>query len=297
MMKNTNLAGGAGCAVCHLYIRAQAQTASATLAPTAGNTTGRVGHVHAEGRQGDPSRPNCRPGARRARLPHPREGRLQRTRRDECGRALQSVRQAALARLRRPTHHAGDMPMLQADASGNATLTADLAGESCSGAEPATSSASRSSCTRMPDDLQDAAHGQLRRARRPAASSASPDRVRWIAALAALALVAGCSGTPGKEDASAKKGLIGCDPPGAEERQHGARHHLLHADRRQGVGRGRILSTCSRTAQPFTFMQVAAAAPERRRARGPWNVPGNTDSAAHRRCARPRRRHGKAGRA
>ena len=30
-------------------------------------------------------------------------------------------------------HHAGDMPMLQADASGNATLTADLAGVSIGG--------------------------------------------------------------------------------------------------------------------------------------------------------------------
>ena len=29
-----------------------------------------------------------------------------------------------------PDHHAGDMPMLQADASGNATLTADLSGAS-----------------------------------------------------------------------------------------------------------------------------------------------------------------------
>ena len=108
---------------------AQAQSASATLAPTAGNTVagtvsfaqkgdkvtvtaklsgltpgGHGFHIH---EKGDCSAPDgmsagghFNPGGKPHGAPDS------------------------------PDHHAGDMPMLQADASGNATLTADLSGAS-----------------------------------------------------------------------------------------------------------------------------------------------------------------------
>ena len=108
---------------------AQAQTASATLAPTAGNTAagtvtftqkgdkvtvnakvtglapgGHGFHIH---EKGDCSAPDAmsaaghfNPGGKPHGAPDA------------------------------PDHHAGDMPMLQADASGNATLTTDLSGVS-----------------------------------------------------------------------------------------------------------------------------------------------------------------------
>jgi Cu-Zn family superoxide dismutase len=111
-------------AVC-LVAGASAQTATATLAPTAGNTaagtvsftqkgdkvtvTAKVSglapgahgfHIH---EKGDCSAPDATSAG----------GHFNPTGKPHGDPAV-------------PDHHAGDMPMLQADASGNATLTADL---------------------------------------------------------------------------------------------------------------------------------------------------------------------------
>src|SRR5262249_28393766 len=110
-------------------LAAQAQTASATLAPTAGNTAsgtvtftqkgekvtvsakvsglapgGHGFHIH---EKGDCSAPDAMSAA----------GHF------NPGGKAHGAPDAA-------DHHAGDMPMLQADASGNATLTTDLSGVS-----------------------------------------------------------------------------------------------------------------------------------------------------------------------
>jgi len=116
----------AGLVAACFALTAQAQTASATLAPTAGNTTagtvtftqkgdkvtvnakvsgltpgGHGFHIH---EKGDCSAPDAMSAAGHfnpSGKPHgPQDA----------------------------DHHAGDMPMLQADASGNATLTTDLSG-------------------------------------------------------------------------------------------------------------------------------------------------------------------------
>jgi len=123
----TSLFGGI-LAAC-LSAAAQAQTASATLAPTAGNATsgtvtftqkgdkvtveaklsglapgGHGFHIHEKGDCGAPDAMSAgghfNPSGKAHGAPDASD------------------------------HHAGDMPMLQADTSGNATLTADLAGVS-----------------------------------------------------------------------------------------------------------------------------------------------------------------------
>jgi Cu-Zn family superoxide dismutase len=106
---------------------AQAQTAAATLAPTAGNTVagtvtfsqngdkvtvsakltgltpgGHGFHIHEKGDCSAPDGTSAGGHFNPTNKPHGSPD--------------------------APDHHAGDMPMLQADASGNATLTADLAG-------------------------------------------------------------------------------------------------------------------------------------------------------------------------
>ena len=121
----TSLFGGI-LAAC-LSAAVQAQTASATLAPTAGNTTsgtvtftqkgdkvtveaklsgltpgGHGFHIHEKGDCSAPDAMSAGGHFNPAGKPHGSPD--------------------------TPDHHAGDMPMLQADASGNATLTADLAG-------------------------------------------------------------------------------------------------------------------------------------------------------------------------
>ncbi|HSS71074.1 MAG TPA: superoxide dismutase family protein [Casimicrobiaceae bacterium] len=110
-----------------LAAAAQAQTATATLAPTAGNTAagtvtfaqkgdkvtvsakltgltpgGHGFHVHEKGDCSAPDAMSAGGHFNPTNKPHGSPD--------------------------APNHHAGDMPMLQADASGNATLTADLAG-------------------------------------------------------------------------------------------------------------------------------------------------------------------------
>jgi len=121
----TSLFGGI-LAAC-LSAAVQAQTASATLAPTAGNTTsgtvtftqkgdkvtveaklsgltpgGHGFHIHEKGDCSAPDAMSAGGHFNPAGKPHGSPD--------------------------TPDHHAGDMPMLQADASGNATLTADLTG-------------------------------------------------------------------------------------------------------------------------------------------------------------------------
>jgi Cu-Zn family superoxide dismutase len=99
-----------------------------------------------------------------ARLPRPREGRLQLGRRHEHGRALQSGRQAPRPRRRGREHHAGDMPNLRADQYGNAVENFTLSTLSVgSGATTWSARASSSTAIRR---LQDAAHGQRRTASR-----------------------------------------------------------------------------------------------------------------------------------
>ena len=108
---------------------AQAETASATLAPTAGNTVagtvtftqkgdkvavdakisgltpgGHGFHIHEKGDCSAPDATSAGGHFNPAGKPHGAPG--------------------------SPDHHAGDMPMLQADANGHATLTADLSGAS-----------------------------------------------------------------------------------------------------------------------------------------------------------------------
>jgi len=127
MTQSTAAALVSGIIAMGLASAAQAQTATATLAPTAGNTAagsvtftqngdkvtvnakltglapgGHGFHIH---EKGDCSAPDAmsagghfNPGGKQHGAPDAAD------------------------------HHAGDMPMLQADASGNATLTADLAG-------------------------------------------------------------------------------------------------------------------------------------------------------------------------
>ena len=112
---------------CFAMTSAYAQTATATIAPTAGNTTkgtvtftqkgdkmtvtaqlsglapgGHGFHVH---EKGDCSAPDAMSAG---------------------GHFNPTGKQHGAPDA--PDHHAGDMPMLQADASGNATLTADVAG-------------------------------------------------------------------------------------------------------------------------------------------------------------------------
>ena len=114
-------------AACLAAATAQAQTATATLAPTAGNTTagtvsftqkgdkvtvsakvsgltpgGHGFHVHEKGDCSAPDGNSAGGHFNPTGKPH--------------------------GDLSAPDHHAGDMPMLQADASGNAALTTDLAG-------------------------------------------------------------------------------------------------------------------------------------------------------------------------
>jgi Cu-Zn family superoxide dismutase len=104
---------------------AQAQTATATLAPTAGNTTaGTVTFVQ----KGDKVMVNAKvsglaPGAHGFHV-------------HEKGDCSASDGMSAGGHFNptgkphgdpnAPDHHAGDMPMLQVDASGNATLSAEL---------------------------------------------------------------------------------------------------------------------------------------------------------------------------
>jgi Cu-Zn family superoxide dismutase len=111
----------AGC----LAAAAQAQTATATLAPTAGNTT--AGTI-TFAQKGDKVMVNAKvsglaPGAHGFHV-------------HEKGDCSASDGMSAGGHFNptgkphgdpnAPDHHAGDMPMLQADASGNATLSAEL---------------------------------------------------------------------------------------------------------------------------------------------------------------------------
>jgi len=108
-----------------LAAAAQAQTATATLAPTAGNTT--AGTV-TFAQKGDKVMVNAKvsglaPGAHGFHV-------------HEKGDCSASDGMSAGGHFNptgkphgdpnAPDHHAGDMPMLQADASGNATLSAEL---------------------------------------------------------------------------------------------------------------------------------------------------------------------------
>ena len=129
MMKNTILPAALAALFATCTSAAQAQTASATLAPTAGNTTagsvtftqkgdkvtleaklsglapgGHGFHIHEKGDCSAPDAMSAGGHFNPFGKPH-------------------GAPEAS-------DHHAGDMPMLQADASGNATLTADLAGVS-----------------------------------------------------------------------------------------------------------------------------------------------------------------------
>jgi Cu-Zn family superoxide dismutase len=145
----------------------QAQTASATLAPTAGNATsgtvtftqkgdkvtveaklsglapgGHGFHIHEKGDCSAPDAMSAGGHFNPSGKPH-------------------GAPDAA-------DHHAGDMPMLQADASGNATLTADLAGVSVgSGAGDIVGSrSSAQGCGRHKTQPTDAGRCRLRRYRK-----------------------------------------------------------------------------------------------------------------------------------
>ena len=99
------------------------------------------------------------------RIPHPREGRLQLRRRDECRQDTSTRCGKPHAHPSTADRHAGDMPMLVADAAGNATLTVelDVITVGCGAGRRRRQGRDR---PQGPGRLQDAANRQLRRARR-----------------------------------------------------------------------------------------------------------------------------------
>jgi superoxide dismutase, Cu-Zn family len=127
MTRSTMISTLGGAVAAFLAMAVQAQTATATLAPTAGNTAagtvtftqkgdkvtvsakvsgltpgGHGLHIHEKGDCSAPDAMSAGGHFNPTNKPHGAPD--------------------------APDHHAGDMPMLQADASGNATLTVDLGG-------------------------------------------------------------------------------------------------------------------------------------------------------------------------
>ena len=140
--------------------------ATTVLEPTKGNTaSGTVDFVQ-KGDKVVVDRHGRRTLARQPRLPHPREGRLQLGRRHERRRPLQPARQAACACLPTPDRHAGDMPMLVADAGGQRDARLSELDVHHDRRRRHRHRRPRPHRAQGPGRLQDAAHRQLRRARR-----------------------------------------------------------------------------------------------------------------------------------